>query len=302
MNRNQQFNHIVQIIRIFYLYCCITTFIVMQKLAEFLMTRQDEMYNQTAKILFWWVQFTGTDLGCILIFISALIFSLLAACFVGSRIIRIIQAFFFLNVTWWWWLFVVDKHDADKFAITLAAITLSLIPNFRTCNFTRINREHVISGFVGGQAAILLCYTMAGISKLRFTIFGDLSGGYGVLYPNAMAIRILTHIKDGYYSPELSPLAHFMGTNPIITWGGTLFFFILQITSLFILFKPFLHKYYGMGLIIMHCSICLFFNIHYFDNIFLAYMFLVLSPFGYQKAAIIQRKKFYMLFNRSKRV
>ncbi|HET7098665.1 MAG TPA: hypothetical protein VFI61_00285 [Patescibacteria group bacterium] len=127
------------------------------------------------------------------------------------------------------------------------------------------------------QAVILLTYSFSGFWKIYWGIVAIFQGAIGSFSPYALSTHIAkTTIMEGraYY------FSNFMINNPIFSWFFFLGTLYIEFFSLWVAFKPNLHKVWGVVLISMHVGILLAMGIPFFESIVILCILMLNSPFA----------------------
>jgi len=238
------------------------------------MGRQDSIFK-TPIPAFAWTSHLGTELSAVMGYLFAVVISFYCAWRPWGRSQRIAHFLAMLGYVWWWFITQVSMKDFDKLMLIQVSFLLIFLPQSKAWKSEEGQKQSqtVLSAV---QLNLLLIYSMSGLTKILTTLWGYKTGD-GLLLPDGMVIRVITHTVGTYSGPELAPMA---GTFASLREGSyplTLGVVLLQTTAVWGWFRPKWMPYYGALIISMHIANSLLFNIHYFDHMVLLGVFLVIS-------------------------
>ena len=237
-----------------------------------------------------WAPWTPTVIALYLVLPAA---ALGAACMPERRWLRIACALALLfNLAL---SFSYGKINHSNHLQLIIGLLLILLPNDLAGRASAINRTRLFHVFVGVQATILLSYTQAGLQKIRGIgeqlIVGD---SYSALNLEALSRLVAGKLVSSNNSP---PLGAFVIEHP---WLGFLLWvaIYLEFASIFVLFRPELHRLWGVSLICMHWGILLTMGISFSIQTTIVAMMLVASPFAPTRFSLASALRAIPLFGK----
>ena len=199
------------------------------------------------------------------------------ACFLPTcRSFRIVAAGSYLLVTAWGSSFGKVNHNDHMMLWTLvvfvAVPTAAMRPDAR-----RRDQLSLLIGFARAQTLVLFFYTMAGILKLIGGVVQAAMQEPNLFRLDAMPRQIAARLLQ---TNDASWLGDWLINHPLVAtpllWGAV----YLEAASVWIAWRPSLHRVWGAALIAMHIGIGLAMTI-WFDATFPVLLcLLVLSPFA----------------------
>lgn len=261
------------IVRVFYFFLLYSSIMLFQ--------RWDTAMYQKTQISFIlpiaWIYAIGFPLGMVVIKLFFIATAFAASLFPQKRIFRILVFIAVLEFVSLY--FSVLQLDVDWYILILTAFFFIFLPDKwgAVHSFPFLERKKFLIVFWGVQAINLLTYSMSGIGKILGAVKQAISGQITVFEPKAAAL----HTADRLITAGgQAPLAPFIIDNYLIVWPFFLANLYLLIFSIFIAFKPKLHKFWGFGLILFHIVNYLSINIGFHAHIFLAAILFLVSPFA----------------------
>ena len=143
----------------------------------------------------------------------------------------------------------------------------------------RVERQMTLRIFWGAQTFILMTYTLAGLGKLLGAMYQIALGQIHIFHPQSLAYHIAERLIQ---TDSHSILGSFFVEHPGLGWPMTLIMLYLQVFSLWIAFRPNLHRAWGAFLILFHISVSLTLSIHFHSQVLLVALFFLISPFHYK--------------------
>lgn len=222
-----------------------------------------------------WTNFASADEANIIIRLFLLLSALVGAFFYRHRLARVIvflgvwqmhallSSFLRIDHHWYPWLYI--------------SFLLIFLPDVWIAKkSTLYERKKFLLVFFSVQVVTLLMYTMAGFGKLQGAYYQYIQGVTNAFDPAALALHIAYWLRANDTS---SLLGSFFIRHPWLGWPlfiGTIY---LQLFSLWAAFKPSLHKFWALGLILMHTGIYLTMNMLFLPISLLLLLFFFDSPF-----------------------
>lgn len=139
-----------------------------------------------------------------------------------------------------------------------------------------LERKKALITFLGAQLYIGLIYSMAGVSKLWRGFEQLFAGQANVFSPDAFALHIAEWLPTVGQKSLLGPS---IVEHPLVGWPLFLGMLYFQVFTLYAVFRPKLHLFWGAFLLLFYIFNFLTMNIMYIDSFFLIAALLVFSPF-----------------------
>ena len=169
------------------------------------------------------------------------------------------------------------------FVVFVSFLFIFLPNQIKNNNYlTRTDRLSAIAVFWWIQSILLLSYTLAGTLKV-------LSTGTGLFVTDGLMRTVLTRaIPNGG-----SPLAfeQIVSNNSLVTQFFYLGNIYIQLISIFVLFRPNLHKLYGCVLIMFHFGTFILLQIKFTPHIIIWGLFFVMSPLAPKSFSLLDTLK-----------
>lgn len=204
--------------------------------------------------------------------VAALISTLLAATNPKRRIFRILSFVTVFQVVAMQNSF--GKINHDMYIWVTAGFFFIFLPSEPDRSITK--RHQYLTAFFGTQLLTLSFYTSSGVWKIAGVAIQFVKGEMHALHPFALSQHIANRLLQTNYE---SILGEYMIENPILGWplfAGAIF---LELFSIFVAFRPSLHRFWGMSLVMLHLGIWLTLFVPFATNIVFAMIFFVHSPF-----------------------
>ena len=123
---------------------------------------------------------------------------------------------------------------------------------------------------------ILLTYTMAGLWKVGGIVRQMVKGEVSALSPHGLAQQVAAKLLEDDTTSVLGP---WFIERPLIGWPLMVVTLYLQFFALWVVARPALHLWWGLGLILFHLSTHLLMAVGFPNNTLWLALFLVFSPF-----------------------
>ena len=140
--------------------------------------------------------------------------------------------------------------------------------------------------FSGCQAMILLTYSMAGFWKIGGVVRQIVKGEVHALSPQGLAQQVAAKLLEDDTTSALGP---WLIDNAWAGWPFMALTIYLQAAALWIVARPALHRWWGLGLIGFHVASHLTMGVGFAENTLWLGIFLVFSPFDAQPRALDER-------------
>ncbi|HWF17706.1 MAG TPA: hypothetical protein VG754_00475 [Verrucomicrobiae bacterium] len=141
---------------------------------------------------------------------------------------------------------------------------------------TRAQRQKFLLIFWGCQAAVMLVYSMSGLGKVLGAIYQLCTGQTQAFMPGALATVVAERLLETNSRSLLGP---WLIEHPSAGWPLMVANIYLQLFAFPAVFRPSLHRVWGIGLILFHIGSFLLLTISFPQNALLLALFFVNSPF-----------------------
>lgn len=196
---------------------------------------------------------------------------LLAVVFPGSVVLRIAIFLYLLVVTALRYSYGGLNHFTHFFIyVSFALIFLpSAISDPR--QMSRRDGMHCNMVFWFTQSILLLCYFLAGFWKIW-------DSGLELLSPDGFVRILLSRmVADLWPVPLMAPL---LVKHEVLAQLVFLAVVYIQLSAIFVLFRPHLHRLFGVLLILFHYGTEWLLNIAFYEFTVVLVLFMVFSPFA----------------------
>lgn len=157
------------------------------------------------------------------------------------------------------------------------SFALMFLPRGLGGRMPRRDQVRCFGAFWLAQTLLLLPYTLSGFWKIRHS-------GLEILSPDALTRilldRLIAELDD---VPPLLPQVVQYTTLTQVMWILTLY---IEVVALLVVFRPHLHRPFGIVLILFHMLSDWTMNIAFSNNILLLALFLVLSPLAPSRTSV----------------
>lgn len=261
--------------------CAFYSFIFFQSLTSF--SNKANFFDWIITDPIWpiyWLNYVNTKLGIRIILWLRLVGGLVA---VTNSNLRISRVFIFISLIEFYALkntFGKVSHS-NHLTMIICLILVFLPNNWNKIKYPQKKIWHgTINTFIFSQVFIMLTYSLSGIGKILGGIYQISLGEVHVFHPYALALHIsdvLYHTNQENYFGALLVKHYYLGWPLMI---GAIY---LQLFSFFITYRPSLHRYWGISLILFHVGAYLTMGIYFWDNCYILAIFFIHSPFRPQK-------------------
>lgn len=240
------------------------------------MTRQWATWRDTDLVLLWpvaWVQSVPSGIDMIAVF--ALVATGLAMIAPERRTARFMAFVGFLFVAALVSSFGKVNHNFHGWVgFTFALI---FIPCGGWSGGDRLFRQRLLLAVWSGMALVGLFYSMSGFLKIVGLAEQMAAGGVHALHPQGLMYQILGRVIQTGTAPLFGELVI---AYPRVGWPLYPFAIYIELFALLAVFRPRLHRLWGLGLIGLHVGNWLLMGIVFNINVLLLGLFFVLSPFA----------------------
>jgi hypothetical protein len=220
-----------------------------------------------------WLQWVDLRSGILAILILYLLGALLGAIFPAKRWARVLAFLGPFEFSAFENSFGKINHSMHLWVLT--AFILIFLP--RTQHQTsRDLRQRFLIIFWGCQAILLLAYSMSGLGKLLGGFYQLFTGQIHIFLPSAFSIVVAERLHQ---TNSVSLLGPWLMAHPWVGWPLMIVDLYLQLFSFWAAFRPALHRFWAIALILFHIGSYLFLAINFAPMALLVALLLLNSPF-----------------------
>ena len=229
-----------------------------------------------------WLNAVHLETGIAIVLAGYLIGTFLAAIWPQKRVPRLLA---FAGLFEFWALnnsYGKIGHSLHLWVLT-SALLIFLPGNSKNAAVTnRLFRQKYLALFTGIQALTLLIYTMSGLGKLLGAIYQISQGEPNIFMPKALALIVAERLAETN-SPSL--LGPFLMDHPWVGWPLMWVDLYVQLFAIAVLFRPVLHRAWGIALIVFHLGAYFLMTINFAQNCLLIALLLLNSPYAPPKSS-----------------
>jgi hypothetical protein len=254
------------------------------------------LLGRTQPVPLWpvaWLTLVPLRAGIAAILVLYLLGTLAAAILPSQRWTRVLA--FVGLFEWWAFNNSYGKIGHSMHLWLLVSGVLIFLPNMSGASTMRTRRQKFLLIFFGCQAIIMLTYSMAGLGKVLCAVYQLCAGQNNAFMPGALASIVAERLLETNSQSLLGP---WLINHPIAGWPLMWGDIYLQFFALFAVFRPSLHRAWGLGLIVFHVAAFLLLTISFPQNALLLALFFVNSPFRRKKEGWRQTLSDLPLFGR----
>jgi hypothetical protein len=224
-----------------------------------------------------WVELTRIPTAVYIIVTFSLAAAMLAALFPEKRVIRAILFISLLEFTALYNSFGKIYHTSH--AWLAIGFLFIFLPDGKSKDLESsiAHRQLYLTAFWGALALVLCFYSLAGFWKVIGGIDQLLRGEVHAFAPEALAYQIASRLVKTNSTSIAGP---FIIDHPFVGWPLYLSSIYLECFALLAAFRPSLHRFWGLSLILLHIGSYLTMTIGFPRNILILFLFLVCSPFA----------------------
>ncbi|MEM1158628.1 MAG: hypothetical protein AAF649_08990 [Verrucomicrobiota bacterium] len=126
-------------------------------------------------------------------------------------------------------------------------------------------------------AVILTTYSMSGLGKIIVGILDAAQGQPNSFSPDSLARHVADRILE---TGQDSALGDIIVNAPLLGWPMMLATIYFQLASVFVIFRPELHRFWGAVHLLFHAGVYLTMTISFNNSVFMLALFLLASPFA----------------------
>jgi hypothetical protein len=158
----------------------------------------------------------------------------------------------------------------------LTSFLLVFLPQLESNKTTRTQRQRFLIIVGSCQAIVLLAYSMSGLGKLLGGFYQVFLGQLHIFLPSSFSIIVAERLQQ---TNSVSLLGSWLIAHPLAGWPFMIADLYLQTFSFWAAFRPALHRWWAIGLILFHIASYLFLAINFAPTAFLIAILLLNSPF-----------------------
>lgn len=200
--------------------------------------------------------------------------SVIGAIFYKIRLARILAFLGMLQFHAYNSSFGYPNHQYDVWL--WVSFIFVLFPNIWTKNTTEETKKKFLIVFWTAQAYVLLTYSMSGLGKISDSFSQALAGEAHSFSIDAAALHISNVL---YMMQETTLLGPFIVNYPVLGWAPFVGIIYLEFFSLYVAFRPSLHRWWAVGLILFHLATYLAMRAVFVAPVALLLVLLLSSPF-----------------------
>lgn len=224
-----------------------------------------------------WIQEVDIATAMNIIMVGGLLSTLFAVLYPNVAILRFLSFIFFFEYVAFIYSFGKIGHSYHG-ALAVGFIFLFL-PNKEYNQICQTIRERhmYLTVFLGAQVLVLLFYSLAGFWKVYYGVLQFLYGEIGSFSPYALSYQTA---KSFLQKNSTTIFGHIILDYPMLGWPMYLSVIYLEFCSFLVAFRPALHKFWGVSIILFHLGSGLITGPLFANNILLISLILVCSPFS----------------------
>lgn len=219
-----------------------------------------------------WVDLRSGTLGILICYLGG---SLLGAILPAKRWARILAFLGVFEFCAFENSFGKINHSMHLWVLT--AFILIFLPHIQQPHQTsRDVRQRFLNVFWGCQAILLLAYSMSGLGKLLGGFYQLFTGQIHIFLPSAFSIVVAERLQQ---TNSVSLLGPWLIAHPWAGWPFMIVDLYLQLFSFWAAFRPALHRFWAIALILFHIGSYLFLAVNFAPMALLVALLLLNSPF-----------------------
>ncbi len=197
-----------------------------------------------------------------------------------SRIVRasvFVAVFLYLSL-----VASFGKIDHFMHIMLLVSFLFIFIPNKTESASTRLE---LLKVFFGAQTLVLLAYFVSGVFKLYGILDQEVRGVVSALSPDSLARNLAKSSLASSYDTFFSSLI--LNHYSYVFSAFMILGFIVEFMAIYVIFKPKLHRLWGVMLMLLHAGIVLTVGPDFTLQMFVVGILLVFSPFANLETDIV---------------
>lgn len=241
-----------------------------------------------------WINLTSGSIRQIALWVAciALLVAVLTALQPQKKILRVLLFISFLELAAFANSFGKINHGLHLWLT--ASFIFIFLPNQNWLNLQKstTQRQLFLTVFWMAQALPFLFYSMSGVLKVVAGVHQFLLGQVHVFHPYALSYQIASRLLD---TGSESLLGSVVLNYPWIGWPLYLIGLYLEVFAFVAVFRPALHRLWGVFMIMFHLGNFLFMTVLFTQNILFLGLFFALSPFQPPQTSLSLRMVIYNL-------
>lgn len=288
-NRRRQLVSAAMLVRVFY--ACVFFILVG------LYGSWDEWMSHRSFELLWpvgWFEWTGLDIGVPLVVFGAPVATLAALLWPHARLARAVAAVAILMFVAFFNSFGITMHGLHAWVWVAALLVLLPDGPIDEVAATTSRAQRYLRVYWSAQAALLMFYSLSGLFKLAAAAQQAWHGQVHSLAPEALARHAAYRLLEGA-EVEVFTAGPFLVEHP---WVGYPFFLtaiFLETFAFLVAFRPALHRWWGLGLILMQVGIYFTMTIMFTWHVMALALMIVCSPFAPPRTSLRDVVRYFPL-------
>jgi hypothetical protein len=170
------------------------------------------------------------------------------------------------------------KINHSSHGWVLVSFLLTFLPDAGRHALSRSRglRQHYLNAFWSAQAMLLLFYFMSGTWKALAAVEQLVRGEVHGFAPTALAMHIAHRLLQ---TGDESLLGAFFIEHPLLGWPPFVLTLYLQVSGLWVAFRPSLHRLWGAGHLAFHFVVYLSMSVSFHPQVLVVGILLLASPF-----------------------
>ena len=205
-----------------------------------------------------------------------MLITLFTAIFPKNRFLRILAFIAFLQITALPNSFGKINHDMHLWAS--AGFFFIFLPKGDKISIA--HKHQYLTAFLGTQVLILNFYTSSGVWKMAGAAIQLVQGEMHAFHPFALSQHIANRLLQTNFD---SIIGGYLVDHPYIGWPLFAGAILLELFAVIAAFRPKLHFFWGLSILLMHLGIWLTLHVPFVPNILFMLVFFVNSPFHPEK-------------------
>ncbi len=224
----------------------------------------------------WWVSDPRT--AGVFLLLALLFAGLLGVLFTSSRPVRVVVFLAILEATAYRFSFGGINHLNHTWL--WVAFCFAFLPSGSQENVAEsaaARRQYLVI-FFATQGLLAVFYTLSGLMKAFWGLHAVMTGQTGSFSPFALAVLTADRLMQ---VPDASSiLGVFLVDHPWLGWPAHLWVIYVEVVAILIVFRPELHRLWGIFLVMFHVGTFLLLGISWNPQIVLLTLLFLWSPFA----------------------
>ncbi|MEM9773442.1 MAG: hypothetical protein AAF902_02600 [Chloroflexota bacterium] len=226
-----------------------------------------------------WLDYVPFEAGLNALAVASMLATLLAALYYDRRAFRILGFLFVLQS------FAIPnsfgKINHSMHLWVAAGFFLIFLPDGKNSSITK--RHQYLTAFFGTQFLVLSFYTSSGIWKTAGAVIQIFLGEIHAFHPFGLAQHVANRLVQTNYE---SIFGSYIIEYPYVGWPLFVGAILLELFSFVVAFRPNLHRFWAVNILLLHLGIWLTLHVTFAPNILFMLIFFIYSPFHPKELAI----------------